>query len=100
MLLLSSIIGCATANKVAFTSLDTVGSTENAAMVQAAKAYHSGQMSLKTWQSTTNAHALFLISYDAAVTLAAVNSTNSTSAPAPAVVLSNASTVVNLSTNK
>lgn len=64
--------GCATAAKVTYSTLASIGVAENGAMTVAANAEVRGQITQDQWNQIAAKHALFLVSYDAACNAAAV----------------------------
>lgn len=73
MAIVGVLDGCATTAKVAYTTLASIGSAENGAMVVAANAEVKGTITMAQWQQIAAKHALFLVAYDTACNAAAVS---------------------------
>lgn len=73
LLLVTALTACKEpASTIAYQTLATIGATENSAMKAAALAKKQGTITPAQWQSVADKHALFLVSYNAAVDGAAV----------------------------
>ena len=66
-----------TASQAAYSTLDGVGATVDAAMKTAAQLRVAGKISAAQWQSISDLHAKYLVSYNAAVDAAALTTNQS-----------------------
>jgi hypothetical protein len=89
------LTGCSstpTASQVAYSTLDGVGATVDAAMKTAAQLRVAGKISAAQWQQIADLHAKFLVSFNAAVDAAALT----TNQPVPAALTALAGDVLTL----